>query len=136
MVCERLPSDGIQFNLDAVPALSCPSVGACPFETYGAKPSLLSSVHAQYHRRHSPAYEFQQVYILPLQNTESPPFGLVRTDSPLGTASSSSAVQLSAQATHPVDFTVLHKCLPESLPSQIRSCAIYIAIATPRTGFS
>jgi hypothetical protein len=45
-------------------------------------------------------------YILPIQETDSPPFRPVLTDSPAGTPCLICAVKFSAQATHTADFTV------------------------------
>lgn len=39
-------------------------------------------------------------------------------------------------AIHPVDYIVLHKCLPIFLPSHISNCPIYTATAALWTGFT
>ena len=47
-----------------------------------------------------------------------------------------SVVMLSLLATHPVDCTVVHKCLPVGFLIQICSCAIYTATAAQLPRFS
>ena len=37
---------------------------------------------------------------------------------------------------HPLDCTVVHKCLSLLIPSQIHTCTLYFTAAVPRTGFS
>jgi hypothetical protein len=83
-----------------------------------------------------PPMNFGQVGILPLQETESLPYGPVWMDSPPGTPSLSCAVQSSTQAIHPVNCTVLNKCVSVYLPSQMCSCAIYTAMAALQSGFN
>jgi hypothetical protein len=82
------------------------------------------------------AYELQQVDILLLQEIVSPPSGPVWMNSPASTPPCICAVKLSAKATHPVNTTVLHECLPVRLLSQMDGCAIYTATAVLWTGFS
>jgi len=38
--------------------------------------------------------------------------------------------------THTLDWTVVHKCLPVLVPSQVHSCTTYSATAAPQTSFS
>jgi hypothetical protein len=50
--------------------------------------------------------------------------------------SSCRVLQSTHVTTHPQDCTVVHKCLPVLLPSQIRNCTMYSARAVPQRGFS
>jgi hypothetical protein len=68
-------------------------------------------------KQHTCAYEFQHVNILSLWETDSPPSDPVWMNSPPGIPSTYCTVMLSILATHPVNCTVLHKCLPQCLPS-------------------